>query len=383
MVNAFWFSILLVLASCSTKSENQSPAAAPLGPEKLNMGAVSNLGIFDPALIFDSTSHLLWMSYSVVDTSSQLESTQRVVSTRIASSNDGGLTWTDQGITLAGVDNVSVSFPGLPTQGVWQNEVSKVLYDLNSVNANDRWKLLTHHYLQVKTTDSSADRRFEHGWISYKKASTPLLLASATEVKLFGAAAYNAANDTMGGTTGSPVAGGPIIQLHTLHSDLNACLIFTEPGLLSTPTHLFMSLVCVEAANYRIALFSCPQPCAMISGWTYIKTLFQNSDAISLGYLNFSASDLFSYQSDHYIMISPEGTTGSPGIYHGCLVYRFSDISNGTLASTTSIESINGTANSFNGACSFSEHATNGFYYSEANNSALDVFRIFKSNQTF
>lgn len=373
----------LFLFSCSKKNDGDAPSIPLSSPEKLNFGAVSDLGVFDPALTYDGSNNTLWISYSAVNTSSQLEPTQRVVSTRLASSNDGGVNWVDQAITLANINNVTISFPGLPTQGAWQNEVSRILYDPYSASANDRWKLLTHHYLQVKTTDSSADRRFEHGWISYKKASTAQLLASATEVKLFGAGLYNSANDTVSGTTGSPLGGSPVINLQNIHADLNNCLIFTEPGFLSTPTKLYLSLICVEAANYRVALFSCPQPCAVTSGWSYIKTLFQNTDAAALGYLNFSGSELFSFQNEYYIMLSPEGVTGSPGIYHGCYVYKFSNISTGALTSNSSVKIVSGTANSFNGACSFNENATNGFYYSEANTAASDVFRIFKSNLKF
>lgn len=381
MMKKFIFLFAFVFCSCTKKTDDF--VVSPVIPEKLTVGSVSNLGIFDPALTFDSTTNILWMSYSGVNTSAQVEPTQRVVSTRLASSTDGGATWSDQAVVLAGIDNVSLSFPGLPAQGAWQNEVSKILYDPNSVNANDRWKLLTHHYLEVKTTDSSADRRFEHGWISYRKASTPLLLASATEVKLFSAGLYDSANNSLGGTTGSPLGGAPVYTLQTLHPELNNCLIFTEPGLLSTATKLYLSLICVEAANFRVALFSCNQPCAVTSGWSYVKTLLQNSEAAALGYLNFSASELFTFQNENYLMVSPEGVTGVPGIYHGCYVYKFTDIATGTLTSTTPSKKIEGTMNSFNGACTFHASARNGFYYSEFNAQSSDVFRIFKSNLAF
>lgn len=374
---------MATLISCSKKSDGDNPFIPPSSPEKLNLGSVSNQGIFDPGLTYDTANGVLWMSYSAVDTSSQLETTQRVVSTRVASSNDGGVSWVDQGIVLAGVNNVSISFSGLPSLGSWHNEVSRILFDPGSASGSDRWKLLTHHYLQVKTTDSSAERRFEHGWISYKKASSPQLLASATETKLFGAAGYNAANDTPGGATGSPVGGAPVINLQNLHPDLNGCLIFTEPGVLSTSTHLYLSLICVEATNFRVALFSCLQPCAVTSGWSYTKTVLQNAEAVGLGYLNFSASELFTYQDEHYLMVSPEGVTGAPGIYHGCYIYKFSNITTGALVSSSPIKSVSGSAESFNGSCSFNENATNGFYYSEIDLSESDFFRVFKSNLKF
>ncbi len=162
-----------MFTSCTKKSDGYAPSNPVIIPEKLSVGTASNLGIFDPSLTFDVANNILWMSYSAVNTSAQVDVSQRVVSTCIASSINGGVTWTDQGITVSTVGNVAVTYQGLPTQGAWQNEVSKILYDPNSVNANDRWKLLTHHYLLVNLTDPSADRRFEHGWISYKNAPTP------------------------------------------------------------------------------------------------------------------------------------------------------------------------------------------------------------------
>lgn len=374
--------IFVFIFSACSKKEGSAPTDLK-SAEQLQLGTVSNLGIFDPALTYDNSNQTLWMSYSAVDTSAQLEPTQRVVSSRVAKSTDGGVSWTDQSVVIGAVNNVALSFPGLPTQGAWQNEVSKILYDPYSVGASDRWKLLTHHYLQVKSTDSSTDRHFEHGWISYKAAASPALLASATEIKLFGSAAYNSANNTLGGTTGSPVGGAPVISLQNLHADLNNCLIFTEPGVLSTPSKLFMSIICIEISNYKVALFSCPQPCSVTSGWSYIKTIFQSSDATPFGYLNFSASELFTYNNENYLMVTPEGVSGSPGIYHGCYVYKFSDIVTGTLASMVPVKTVSGTTDSFNGACTFNENAVNGFYYSEVDITTLNNFKIFKSNSGF
>ncbi len=373
---------LIGISNCSS-SDSSSGNEKTFSPTKVNLSSISNLGVFDPALTFDAGINELSMSYSAVDTSLQLESGQRVVSTRLAKSNNKGLTWTDQSVVIGDKLNVNLSYPGLPSLGVWQHEVSNLIFDPSSVNLTDRWKLFSHHYLQVKTTDPGAERRFEHGWISYKKAASPELLASATEVKLFGAAGYNSANDMLNGTTGSPVAGSPVINLQNLNTDLNNCLIFTEPGLLSTSINLYLSLVCVEASNYKIILLGCSQPCSVTSGWFYIRTLLQNNEANDLGYLNFSASELFSYQGDYYLAISPEGTTGAPGIYHGCYIYKFSNLATGVLvSSTTPVKKVEGAIGSFNGACSFNENSTDGFYYSEANPSATDPFQIFRVKVT-
>lgn len=369
------FIIGFLFVSCKKKEDGNSPSNA----EILTVGSVSSKGIFDPALTYDSVSGTLWMSYSAVnDNNGNLYPTQNTVSTRLAFSSNAGSSWTDSGVVVNPILNVTLTYPGLPTTGVWHHEVSRVLYDPFAASAASRWKLLSHHYLLVK--DTSNDRRFEHGWLGYKAAATPAGLQAATEVKLFAGGLYDTANNTASGTTGSPVGGAPVIALQSLNVQLNNCLIFTEPGLLSTASFLYMTSICVEASNYRVALFRCAQPCAMTSGWSYVATLLQNSDAVSLGYLNFSASELLQENGANYLMVSPEGATGSPGIYHGCKVYKFTDINTGTLqGAPTAVNTVNGTQGSFNGACGFDEQSQTGIVFSEFNFTLNESFQIFKS----
>ncbi len=369
------FIIGFLFVSCKKREDGNSPSNS----EKLTVGSVSSKGIFDPALTYDSVSGTLWMSYSAVnDNNTNLFPTQNAVSSRVAFSTNSGSSWSDVGVAVNPTLNVTITYPGLPSTGVWQSEVSRLLYDPYAASSSSRWKLLSHHYLLVK--DTSNDRRFEHGWLAYKAAATPTGLAGATEVKLFGAGLYDTANNTVSGTTGSPVGGAPVIALHTLNAQLNNCLIFTEPGLLSTSSYLYMTSICVEASNFRVALFRCAQPCAMTSGWSFVATMLQNTEAVSLGYLNFSASELFEYNGANYLMVSPEGTTGSPGIYHGCKIYKFTDINTGTLqGAPTAINTVNGTDGSFNGACSYNENSQTGVVFSEFNSALSDSFQIFKS----
>lgn len=373
------FCLLLFFISCK-KQEVSSDETMP-NPSMLDLGSVSTKGIFDPSLTYDSSTSKLWMSYSAADTSLNLNPSQTVVSTRLAFSTDAGSTWTDSTLVANSSLDVALSFSGLPASGTWHNEVSRVIYDPYSTNASNRWKLFSHHYLIINTTNPAIERRFEHGWIGYKSASTAENLAAATEIKLFGASGYDNANNTQAGQTGSPIGGAPVINLHSLHSDLNNCAVFSEPGFLSTSSYIYMSIACFEIPNVRIALLRCTQPCPVTSGWSYVATLLQNTQASALGYINFSATELFDYNGSNYLMVTPEGTLGSPGIYHGCLVYKFTDINAGALlGSPTYIKEISGTANSFNGACGYTKESLTGILYSEVNSSDLYSFQIFKSN---
>lgn len=64
--------------------------------------------------------------------------------------------------------------------------------------------------------------------------------------------------------------------------------------------------------------------------------------------------------------VSPEGTAGTPGIYHRC----FANIATGTLTSASSINTVTGKPNSFNRAYSFISEDLNGIYYSKVNSSS-------------
>jgi hypothetical protein len=384
---------LLLIAACNNSEESTSSS----DPERLTIpGAGTDFGtkgVFDPSLTEDPESGRIYMSYSAVDPAPAYWGVinYHTVSTRMAYSDDNGESFTDSGSAINEALDVILGDGEEPWEddaGTWHNEVSKLIYDPGA-QSGEEWKLFWHHYLVHNQLGDPVDyRKFHHGWIAYKAASTPEGLESATEVKLFGAAGYDTVNDTEDNTVSrSPLGGAPEIMLDgTFHADLANCVVFSEPGAYADSTGLYLSLFCYEvtpAANNRLILLKANANSDLTDSgnWTYIGTLFQTSDAVSLGYERFSASDLFGSGGEQFLMVSPVSDSPYDGSYNGCLVYRFSDIGAGTLSGTPDlVKSVSGTAGSFNGACAYHESASySGFLYSELVSGEEDPFRIFMS----
>lgn len=383
----FIFSLIFLFSSCS-KNDASTPDLSienPL-PSRLVVSGVNNLGIFDASLA-QADPNKLWMTYSHVLTSPKWGPSQNgiVVATRLAFSNDSGKSWSDAGEVNSFLD-VVIPLATPFNAGTWVNEVSSLVYD-SGATPNEHWKLIWHHYLII-----NSDRRFEHGWIGLKMASTPEGLAAATEIKLFGAAGYDTANNSLGGPTSPPVGGAPAVQLDTaIHAALNNCL-FSEPSLYSNSGALYLSLLCKQlAAPYDslIVLLKCANPCnmAQASSWSYLGTLLNNSDASAAGFSGgYSAPQLVESDGKSYLIATPVENPGD--LYRGCRVFRFADLESGALERTGGIPNIvtqiNGTRGSFNGACTYhSSSSGSGVIYSEVNPSEAEVFRLFRSGVQF
>jgi hypothetical protein len=309
------------------------------------------------------------------------------VSTRLAYSDDQGATWIDSGSTINGVLDVDLDPLPVPfNAGTWHNEVSSLIYDPGAA-ANERWKLLWHHYLLI-----NGDRHFEHGWIGLKTAATPTQLASATEVKLFSSFGYDPGNNILNGPSGSPVGGAPAIALDTaLTTTLNGCF-FTEPGMLATSSALYVSMLCVKSpTDHRIILLKCDSPCdtTSASSWTYVGTALNDTDAASFGFdQGFSAPGLVTSSGQNYLMVTPQSSTPFDSHYNGCRVFRFTDIDTASLQRTGGVPdlvaTVNGDAGSFNGACTYLPAASRaGVIYGQAFLTSTEKFRLFMSGVNF
>jgi hypothetical protein len=382
----------LVLVSCakndappSVSGGPPSPAGEPSYPSRLTISGVANHGIFDASLAKDS-SRQLWMSYSNVMASTiWADQNVDVVATRLAYSNDDGQSWIDSGSINNSLD-VTIPLAAPLNAGTWVNEVSSLVYDQGAI-LSERWKLLWHHYLIV-----NGDRRFEHGWIGLKMAPTPAALATATEIKLFSSVNYDASNDIVGGPTSPPIGGPPAIHLDlAIHPSLNHCL-FSEPGLYSTQSALYVSFLCRQlAAPYDslIVVLKCVSPCnpTQSSNWAYLGTALNNSDASAAGFNNgYSAPQLAESGGKVFLIATP--TVGPGDLYRGCHVFQFSNLETASLVRTAGVPAIvlqvNGTKNSFNGACTFHSQASGmGVIFSEVAPAESEKFRLYFSGLSF
>ncbi len=381
----------LLLHGCHLSSGGGGGSPAPAPPQRIVFAGVGAHGIFDPSVTLDPGNGRLWMSYSAVDASVSWP-TQNFdsIATRLAYSDDNGRTWTDSATVVSNFLDVNIPLAPPNNAGTWISEVSQLIYDPGAI-ATERWKILWHHYLLV-----NASRRFEHGWIAMKMASSPGDLAAAPEIKLFAGSLYDPGNNTAGGASGSPVGGAPLIQLDTaLDSALNTCGVFTEPGLYASSGALYVSLQCerLADANRLIVLLKCTSPCntASAASWSYLGTVLQKPDAIAFGFdSGFAASGMFASGASVYLVVTPVQSAGAPfpDYYSGCRVFKFADIDSGLLQKTgsqpTLIGSIDGASGTFNGACSYHTSATNsGMLYSELKPAVAAKFQIFTSNTNF
>lgn len=382
-----------VIFAMSVMLSGIASAASPRVGVPITLRPAGSEGIFDPSLADTPQGRRAWMSFSSVNPSPRwpAENT-RTVTTRLAYSDDHGATWTDLGFAI---NDISEADRGADAR-TWVNEVSSLVYDRFAPEAG-RWKLFWHHYLYRDGRGS-----FQNGWIAYKAASTPQGLRNATEVKLLAGRGYNASNDSRFGATGSPLAGSPLVRVDRLGKDLNFCMAASEPSVLATASGLYLSLSCygpkgfplfamlTGAAEPVVVLLKCDAPCRpeRAGSWRYIATLLTPQDARGTGANHYSASDLFAVGDRLYIMSSPVSNVPVRGSYHGCRVFGFTDIAAGRLESDRTgpkiLESIEGEAGSFNGACTYSQAVTtSGVMYGQIEFEAgRPYFRIFQTGDT-
>ncbi len=393
VLNLFVCGLVLFAAGCGGAGSVAETSPAPERITIAGNGTQGAHGIFDPSIALDPATGRLWMSYSSVDPSvSWPTQNHDVVSTRLAYSDDNGKIWTgsSSGGLINSFADVNIALAPPNDAGTWINEVSQLIYDPGA-DATQKWKLLWHHYLVINN-----DRRFEHGWIAMKTAATPEGLATATEVKLFAGATYDAGNDTAGGGSQSPLGGAPKIQLDTaVNAALNACL-FTEPGMYATSGALYVTLHCVKSSlpiEHLTVLLKCTSPCNAESAasWSYLGTVLNDSNAAALGFdTGFSAPGIFESGGSVYLISTPVQTSGAlwHDYYSGCRLYRFTNIDAAQLQLSGTqpalIASVDGTSGSFNGACAYQASSNqSGVLYSELLLTASDKFRMYMSHKNY
>lgn len=394
---------VIFLSACGGNSGNTSAPATPAAPEKLTFSGIGNLGIFDPSITLDSNSGRLWMSYSSINSSPNYSSSVYwAVSTRLAYSDDDGISWQDAGVVVSptiertdfGPDtSASINIPA-SSEGIWQSEMSSLVYDSHpSTPVDERWKLIWVQYLHAKNVSYFAD----YSWIAMKMASTPTGLAAATTVKLFGGAGLKANNTNTGAPIYSPVAGAPAILLNggitntvgPAVSELNLC-IYAEPGLHATASAIYMAIYCADAVTSPvteyIVSFRCNSPCDMANAasWTYLGRTLSPTDAqAATGDHHYQAPAWAEKDGKTYLIVTTVNTT-SASRYNGCRVYEFTDIDNNQLrrngGQLVEVGRVTGNANTHHGACSAYKNLSGGILLSQFGTlGTADTFTIYKS----
>ena len=353
--------LLLLFAGCSSSSP--PPAATSV---EITFAGVGQNGIFDPSLATDPATGRIWMTYSEVSDSVLWPTQNTRIETRLAFSDDAGASWTDTGTVINPAEDITLPQPAPNNAGTWTNEVSALVHDPGAP-ASERWKLLWHRYLQI-----NGNRAFQHGWIGLRTAAAPTGPWSA-ERKLFVGLLYDPVNDV--------TIGPPEVQLDQLDAELNAVLVFTEPGMVATAGSLFVALLAGEGTsqNGRIILLELPHASPT---WRYRGSFLVNAqDGPALGFHGFSAPALYVQGSTHYLLATPQ----TNDMYQGTFVFEIADLQTATLVRagsvpTTILEVPPSTPGVFSGAAGYVSEATaSGIIISEAVLTPPVFFRIFAS----
>jgi hypothetical protein len=375
-------------------------AQAP--PERITFSGGGELGIFDPSIARDPGDGKLWMSYSAVD-SSVFYSTDLYwsVSIRLAHSDDNGGTWTDAGIAAApytervvGPMTVTAGQPAIggTSAGIWQSETSSLIYDPGAP-AGERWKLIWFQYLNANLVSYFLD----YSWIAMKTAATPLDLATATPVKLFGGFGIQPQGEITGSPSFSPIGGPAAVALNAdlttaavgeSLSDLTSC-VFAEPGLAATDTTVYLSIFCMDVSVLEESLlhFKCDSPCDMANaaGWEYLGKLLTPADAAdAVNRDHYQAPAVVRQGGMTYLLATPVDTSVG-NRYDGCRVYEFTDIDTSALlrdggGDLIEVTAANGQPDLHNGACEALDGMDGGIIYSQFDPANVpETFRIYKS----
>lgn len=108
--------------------------------------------------------------------------------------------------------------------------------------------------------------------------------------------------------------------------------------------------------------------------------MLSNTDAATLGFVNFSAPELVESQGRRFLIVSPVSNQPFPDSYNGCLVYEFADFNTATVVlGGTGLKQVNGTPGMFNGACGYDPLHSGGVVYGQVDPTATDKFRPFAS----
>jgi len=341
-----------------------------LGPEAAG-------GIFDPSIV-DDGSGTLWMSYSTVQPSARFGKVFPQIGTRIASSTNGGLDWTDAGVAVAPPQEVKLPPPHDKLNAYWVNEVSSLAYDPHA-RPESRWKLLWHRYLRVYDGKAPiAARLFEHGWISLRSAPSPKGPWSPERKLMVGSGYSDNNNNTIG---------PPEMRLDKLfpgRDKLGRCLVYTEPSMLARPEGIYVGFHCATGgSDGRIVLLRCDHEFRSCS---YQGAFLEDNEADRYGknFSGFSATEMVARGNRTYLIVTPTRNPGS--LYAGCLIFEVESLERAKLKSSGGkpalLDQVHGDEGTFNGACGYIPGSRGGgIVFGQYWPDEQQQFRLFRSGK--
>ena len=325
------------LYACSGSSNNSNPVIEPpvqtvepvkffckkdsSCPEVLvagdNFATDAFRGYADPSVEFDSSTGIVWMSYSwlnvlISDPGPPLEF-DLGVRTHLAKSTDGGKTFN----FVREVNTPQIEMhPDTGVQGWSIHEVSTLVKQGDGL-----WQLLWFKYFNPLGTVAGVDERQE--FLYWKtSASSPELLGDNSEV--WARALATSAS------WGAPIDFNSVPELQD-------CATLTEPALFNfnNETYLASSCLVVDANGRRTDLERMVLLKQQSNGYSFVGNIMDSQDATNLGVDAIQQADISVARDGEIILLVTPIKLGQDPTHQGCNVYEFSDFTTANLKRDT------------------------------------------------
>lgn len=266
-------------------------------------------GYGDPSLEYDPSTGTLWLTYSWLDLLVSDPGPPPVVDsgvrTHLASSTDGGLTWTYE---KALNETLAIQHPDTGEDGWTIHEVSSLLREGPS-----SWQAMWFTYFDPFGVATRKDF-----YLQRSLAATPTGLDASPAPWIRG--------------NGTSPSFGAAYNLSDL-LQLSDCVAFTEPALFADGGHTYLALNCIvysgNARQYdqeRLVLLR-----EEAAGYSFVGTLLDYADAVQFGGTTFEQADL-SYAKDGGILLiaTPIDNGGTPE-HQGCVALEVTDLASAAM----------------------------------------------------
>jgi hypothetical protein len=319
-------------------------------------------GIFDPSPFYRAGAGAGVMSYSSVAARTDIH-------TRVATSDDGGASWTFVAdANAAQAATVPVTNDPLcagSCTGTLIHEVSTLVED-PSDTAERRYKLFSHRYLVLAGRPEVL--RYDIGHLALQTAPAP-------------EGPWTASTAAVGWAGTSPFSQANVPTVATDEPELADCLLLTEPAALVVDDTLYLAAGCANGETLRVVLFSSSDHAAT---FTYEGVLLEGEDGACLGgdVPAVNGAHLFELAGEVYLIATPARAFGSGTIYRGCSVMRVADLAGAQVERTAAgdpaiVRRFDVDTEGFTGACAYAEGASaQGYLVPWADLEAGPAFQI-------
>ncbi len=319
-------------------------------------------GISDPSLFYPAASAMGFAAYT--------NTPMGLLETHLASSSDGGGSWTFLGAVNTAAQAM---FPsgGLVSCGGASNcpallvhEVPTVFVDSSDPDPSRKFKVISDAYLEPAFGSASTFPTFLFGYFALQTSPDGVSWSSDTAVLGW----------QMTPTNVSPALPQVQTNVNAKFPDLADCTLLLEPGMAIRPSTsatdpgaIDLALSCINLANgsstIRIVLLRSTDH---VQTFHYVGVLLSTQDATCLGSSSpgITGGDLFYLGSQEYLvasLLAPPTQVGNGNVYSDCLVFAVDDAgavtrdAQGAPVVLRQIATSNGT---FIGSCSYAQGAT-------------------------